>query len=321
MATFRTRLRCVGRVYCLSLYAFLGKLIARLELQRRIRPPTNLLSKVLALFQRSFSDIAKVFEHDHPSIRLNGVLSQGLRGNMHKLFRNGPFAVCQSLKKAMGRPGTYGLNLTPSSPDTFSLVVKFSARKEEGFIIGGVRGNKHTLDARIHSNDTALLSRFRDVFFVAQKQVQFIFDLFKFRVLPRICRSYARVIQGNAFTPKGDTFPRLVEVPFPYQRDHGVLKDCQFPSFVGLGRVICSCNLLADTAGKLRRKLELITKDGVMGFGDAIRVQLFGVEDDRREPVKGLDIILDYCWGLRGAINFDFSSSDSFHGSRSYVLP
>ena len=136
MPAFWTSLRGISRIHNLRPNTLLGKLVACLELQGRIGPATNSLSQVLTLFKRGLSDIAKVFEHDHPSTDLFRVLSQGLGGNMQKMFRNGPFAVCQSLQKTMGRPGTYGLNRTPSKSDTFSQVIKFSTGKEKSFSVG-----------------------------------------------------------------------------------------------------------------------------------------------------------------------------------------
>ena len=113
MAASWASLRRISWIHDLRPNAFLGKLIARLELQRRIGPSTDFLPKVLFLLQGSLSDIAKVFEHDHSSIRLFSVLGQGFRSNMQEMFRNGPFAVRQSPQKAMARPGTYGLNRRP----------------------------------------------------------------------------------------------------------------------------------------------------------------------------------------------------------------
>jgi len=94
----------VGRINYPHTYTLLGKLIACLELQGRIWPPTYFFPKIFPFFQGCFSNIAKVLEHDHPSIRLNSIRGQGFRSNLQKMFRNGPFAVCQSLQKAMGRP-------------------------------------------------------------------------------------------------------------------------------------------------------------------------------------------------------------------------
>jgi hypothetical protein len=119
MSAFRASLRCIGGVYGLCPNTFLGKLITCLKLQRTIGPSTDFFPKVLAFFQRCFTDIAKVFKHNHPSIGLFGILGQGFRSNMHEMFRNGPFAVCQAFQKTPGRPGTYGLNFTPSNPNTF----------------------------------------------------------------------------------------------------------------------------------------------------------------------------------------------------------
>ena len=69
MTTFRTSLRSIGWIHDLRSNAFLGKLVACLELQRRIGPATDFLPKIFSLLQGSFSNIAKVFEHDHSSIR------------------------------------------------------------------------------------------------------------------------------------------------------------------------------------------------------------------------------------------------------------
>jgi len=176
----------ICRIDDCSFYALLSKLIARLELQRCIRPSADFLTKVLSFLQRSFSDIAEVFEHDYPSSNFLSITGQVLRGNMQEMFRNGPFAVCQTSFQTSGTPGTYGLNRGSSKSDTFSQVVQTSAGKEKSFTVGGVRGDKHTLDAGIHSYNASLSFKVRNFFFIAKKQIHFIFDNFKFRVLPRI---------------------------------------------------------------------------------------------------------------------------------------
>jgi len=319
MATSWTRLRRVSRIDNRGTDALLGKLIACLELQRTVRPSTNLFSQVLTLLERGFSDIAKVLEYDHPSIRLNSIRGQGFRSNMQKMFRNGPFAVCQSLKKAMGRPGTYGLNLTPSLSYTFSQVIKFSTIKKESFIIGGVRGNKHTFDAGVHSYYTALFNRFRDFFFIAKNEVQLFIYLFKFRIFPSIYWSNTRMIQGDGFTPEGNTFPGFIKVTFPNDWYRGVFKGSQFPSFIGLGSIISSCNVLAETACKLTWKLEFFTKSWIVSLGDTVRIKFFRVEYQRRDPIQGLKVIFDYFRGLGRAFDFDFNSSDGFHCMDSFI--
>jgi hypothetical protein len=318
MPTSRTPLTRIGRVHSRGINALLGKLVARLELQRPIRPPTNLLSKVLAFLQGRLTNIAKVFEHDHPSIGLYGIRGQGFRSNMQKMFRNGPFAVCQSPQKAMGGPGTYGLNFTPSSPNTLSQVIKFTARKKERCSVGGVRGNKHTLDARVHSHNTTCLSWLRDFFFIAKNQIQLVFDSLKFRIFPAIKR-HVDMVHGNAFTPKGDALPGLIKVTFPNDRECGILEDGQLPSFIGLGGLVHCGYLLADTAGKLTGQMKLATQSRVIELGKAIGIQFFGVESQRREPIQGLEVIFDYLGGLVGAFNLDFGSSDNFHYVGSFI--
>jgi hypothetical protein len=312
MSTSRAFLRSIGRIHDLCPNAFLGKLIACLELHLPIWPPTNLLSKVLALLQRCFSGIAKVFEHDHPSIGLDSILGQGFRSNMQKMFRNGPFAVCQSLQKAMGGPGTYSLNSRPSLSNTLPQMIKFSAIKKEGFIIGGIRSNKHTLDARIYSYNGTLLNRFRDFFFIAENQIKFIFNKFKFRILPGILRDIG-MMHRNGFSPEGDTISGFIEVSFPDQGKSGIFKNGQFPSFIGLSGLIGCGNMLANTAGKLTGKFKFFTKGWVMGLGESISVHLFGVESYRTEPIEGQEIIFNYLRGFRGAFNFNFGSTDDFH--------
>jgi len=308
----------IGRIYGRGVYAFLGKLIACLELHGRIWPPAHLLPKILAFFKGRLSDIAKVFEHDHPGIGLNGILGQGFRGNMQKMFRNGPFAVCQALQQSLGRPGTYGLNSRPSSPDTFSQVVKFSARKEEGLIVGGVRGNKHTHDAGIHSYNGPLLDKFWDFFFIAKNQIKFIFNLFKFRIFPSIFRNIG-VIHGNGFSPEGDTFSGFIKISFPYQRKSSIFKDGQFPFFIGLSGLVCSSNMLANTASKLAGKVKFFSKSWIISLGEAIGIQFFRIECQRREPIKGLKIIFDHFGGLGRTLNFDFSGTDNFHYINSFI--
>jgi hypothetical protein len=281
MTTFRTSLRGISRIYNLCPNAFLGKLIARLELQRRIRPSTDFLSKVFPLFQRCFSDIAKVFEYDYPSSDCIGILSQGLRGNMHEMFRNGSLFVCKADKESPRRTSAYGLNLSPTKSDRFSQVIKFSTMEEKRCSVRGVRGNKHPLDARIHSYNTTFFSWFRYFFLITKDQVQFISDFFKFRVLPILDRVLG-MMQGNGFTPKGNTFSTAIEITFPNQGDSGILKDSQFPSFVGLSSFIGCGNMLAYTASKLTGKIKLTTKYWIIGLGKSIRIHLFGVENYRR---------------------------------------
>jgi len=313
MTTPRASLRRIGRIDDRGAYAFLGQLIAGLELHRPIGPPTNLLFQVLTLLKRGLSDIAKVLEHDHPSIELDGILGQGLRSNMQQMFRNGPFAVCQTLQQTSGRPGTYGLNLGPSLSNTFSQVVKFSPREEERCRVRGVRGNKHSLDAGIYSYYTTLSSRFRDSLFIGQYQVKAVFNFLKFRILPGIGWN-RRMIKGYGLAPKSNSpiFP-FIKVPFPDQGKSGILIDCQFPSFIGFGCVIGSSNMLAKTASKLGGKLKLFSKSTVMSMGEVIRVQHISVENDWRKPIKGLKVIFDYLRGFIRAFDFNFTGSYSFH--------
>ena len=237
---------------------------------------------------------------------------------MQKMFRNGPFAVCQSLQKAIGRPGTYGLNLSSSKSDTFSQVIKFSTGKEKSFI-GGVRGDKHSLDAGIHSHNATCRSWFWDFFFITKDQIKFFIDLFKFRVLPAVLRNI-RMVHGNALTPKGNAFSGFIEVPFPDQRKSGIFKNSQFPSFIGLGGFISCGNMLANTAGKLTGKIKFFSERWVVGLGESIRVHFFGIESQRRKPVQGLEIVFDYFRGLGRAFNFNFGGSDDFHYKGSFIL-
>jgi hypothetical protein len=214
----------------------------------------------------------------------------------------------------MGRPGTYGLNSGPSSPDTFSLVVKFPPGKEESFIVGGVRGDKHTLDARIHSYNGPFLFYFWDFFFIAKNQIEFIINLFKFRIFPGIFGNIG-MVQGNSFSPKGNTPPRFIKVSFPDQRKSGIFKNGQVPAFIRFCGLISSCNMLANTAGKLTGKMKLFSQSGVIGLGKAIGVHFFGIESQRREPIQGLEVIFDYFWGLGRAFYFDFGGTEDFHCS------
>jgi hypothetical protein len=191
-------------------------------------------------------------------------------------------------------------------------MIKFSSGKKESFIVGGVRGNKHPLDARIYSYNRPFLDKFRDFFFIAKNQIKFIFNLFKFRVLPSIGRDI-RMMQGNALTPKGNAFPGFVEVPFPDQRKCGIFKDGQFPSFVGPGGLISGSNVLADTASKLTGKMKFFTKGRIIGLGQAIGIHFFRIESQRRQPIQGLEVVFNYFWGLGRAFNFDFSGAENFH--------
>jgi len=313
MSTSRTGLRSIGGVYETCFDAFLGKLITCLELQRRIWPPANFFSKVLSLFQGCFPDIAKVFEYDHPSSDCIGVLSQGFRSNMHKMFRNGSLFVSKANKESPRRTSAYGLNFGSTKSNTFSQVIKSSTGKEKWCSVRGVRGNKHPLDAGIHSYNTSFGSWFRDIFLIAKNQVQFIFNFFKFRVLP-VFRRNVRMMQENWVTPKSNPFCFAnVKIPSPDQRYCGILKDGQFPAFIGLGGLIGCGDVLAYTASKLAGQLKFTPKNWIIGLGESVRVHLFGVEDYRREPVDCLDIIFDYIVGFSGAGDFYFSSSDSFH--------
>jgi len=234
------------------------------------------------------------------------------------MFRNGPFAVCQALKEASGRPGTYGLNRAPSESDFLSQVVKFSARKEKSAVVRGVRGNKHSLDARVHSYNASCLFRFWNFFLITKNQIQFIIDFFKFRVLPAV-HGNVPLVQGKGFTPKGNTFSGFIEVPFPYNRNRRVFKSSQDPFLVGFGNLICCSYLLAYTASKLGRKLKLTAKGWIIGLGESVRVQLFGIEDYRTDPVQGLDVVFDYILGLERAGYFDFGSPDNFHYKVSFI--
>jgi hypothetical protein len=318
VTTSGTPLRCVGRVHDLCSYALLGKLIAGLELQRRIGPPTHFLSKILTLFQGGFSNIAKVFEHDHPSSDFFRVLGQGFRSNMHEMFRNGPFAVCQSLEEAMGGPGTYGLNQAPSESDTFSQMIKFTPGEEKSIIVRGVRGNKHSLDAGIHSHNTTLSFQVRNFFFIAKNQIQFVIDSFKFWVFPTVLRN-VWMMHRNGFTPKGNTLMTFIKVPFPYNWDRRVFKRSQKPSLIGFGCLISCSYLFAYTASKLRRKLKPTTEGWVIGLGESIRVHFFGIEDYRTKPVQGLNVVFDYIFGFGRAFYFNFGSSDNFHYTGSFI--
>jgi hypothetical protein len=197
-------------------------------------------------------------------------------------------------------------------------VVKFSARKEKGLTVGGVRGNKHSLDARIHSYNTTLNLWFWHFFLIAKNQIQFIIDFFKFRILPAV-HGNVPVIQGKGFTPEGNTPSGFIEVSFPYNRNRRVFKSSQDPFLVGFGNLICCSYLLAYTASKLGRKLKLTAKGWIIGLGESVRVQLFGIEDYRTDPVQGLDVVFDYIFGLGRAGYFDLGSSNDFHYRVSFV--
>ena len=127
------------------------------------------------------------------------------------------------------------------------------------------------------------------------------------------------MVQFKNFTPESNGPVRFsfIKIPFPYQRKSGILKNGQDPFFVGLCRVVRACNLLANATGKLARKMKSFSEGRVEGLGNAIGVQFFGIENQRREPVQGLEVIFDYLRGLVGPFYFDFESSDGFH----YYLP
>jgi hypothetical protein len=126
-------------------------------------------------------------------------------------------------------------------------------------------------------------------------------------------------VQRNGFTPKGDAFPGVIKITFPDQRKRGIFENGQFPAFIGFGGFVRGCNLLADAASKLTRKLVFFTKGWVIGFGNAVRVHLFRVEYERREPVQGLDVVFDYVRSFGGALDFYFGGSDDFHCSGSFM--
>jgi len=50
-----------------------------------------------------------------------------------------------------------------------------------------------------------------------------------------------------------------------------------------------------------------------MGLSESTGIQLFGIEDDRTDPVKGLKVVKDYIRGFVRAFNFNFGGTDSFH--------
>jgi hypothetical protein len=218
----------------------------------------------------------------------------------------------------MGGPGTYGLNRGSSESDTFSQVIQFSTREEKSFIVGGIRGDKHTLDAGIHPYNASLSFWFRNFFLIAKKQIHLIFNNFKFRILPSIDRN-VRMVHLNWFTPEGNTTAGFVKVPFPDQREGSIFKDGQFPSLIGLGGFVSGSDMLADTASKLRGKIEFFTKDWIISFGKAIRVQFFGIEGNRGQPIKGMKIIENYFWSFTRARDFDFCDSDDFHYGYSLI--
>jgi len=312
MATSRASLRCIGRIHDLRSYTFLCQLVAGLELKIGIGPSTDFLSKVLALFQGCLSNVAKVFEHDYSSTYRDGVLSQGLRGNMEEMFRNGPFAVSQALEEALGRPGTYGLNLSPSLSDTLTSMVQLSSTEEKRFSIGGVGGNEHTFDAGVDTNDTAPLGRIRDIDLIAKDQVETSTNRLEFRVFPASKR-YVPVIKGNRFSPESYATGGFVEVSFPDNRYGSAAQTDKFPFLLGSKSPVKVRDPLTKATRELRGKPEFLPEGRVIRSCKSIGVQFFGFKNNLTKPVSCTKIICNYLVRLVGPFDFDSGCSDSFH--------
>jgi hypothetical protein len=111
----------------------------------------------------------------------------------------------------------------------------------------------------------------------------------------------------------------FIKISFPDQGERGVLKNGQFPSFIGFGSLIGCCDVLADTTGKLRWKMKFFTKGRIIGLGQAIGIHFFRIESQRRQPIQGLEVVFDYFRGLGRAFNFDFSGTENFHCVVSFI--
>ena len=132
-----------------------------------------------------------------------------------------------------------------------------------------------------------------------------------------ILRQGAGISDGQKLSPEGDALLGAVKVSLPYDGQRCVGKLCQSPTLERFSGFIGGTDRLANRAGQLRWEAKF-SELSIVGLGQPIRVQLFGLENDLGKPVRGFLPDSKQSVSLGAAGNLELCNSDCFHPGQGY---
>ena len=253
-------------------------LVFDLESHVSVGPSVDFRAQVLPLTQRTVSNVLQVFNHDAPCSNSNRVEQVRCYGS---LVPGHPF------QESLGTSGANRLDSGAGAPDTRTTVIQHPAVEEKGFGVCRVGRNEHSLDPEVASHDAAFGLLVWNLDRVVQAEEPLFADAFELGVFPSPFRQWARVCDGQKFTPKRDTLPGSVEVPPPYHRHHGTRELGKSPTLVRLGSFVSGANSLTERTRQLRGKPHF-PEIGIMGFCQPTRVKLPSLEGNIGKPIRRL---------------------------------
>lgn len=308
---------CVTRADRLQLNPDCRRLVFNFESHIGVRPSVDFGTEVFPLTQRTVSKVLQVLHHDFSCSDFNRVADQCLGAHMREMGGYGSLVSRHSAKQASGRLGANRLDSRTGAADTRTTVIQFTTVEEKWFGVCGVGGDKHSLHAHVHTDNTTFGFGFWNLHLMRKDQIPLLTDTFEFGIFPPTVRERPRIFNNQKLSPKCDAFFGAVEIPLPNNRQHGASKLCQPPTVVGLCRFVGGTDGLTEGTGQLRGQTHL-PEVGVVGFCQPIRVQLLGLENKAGKPVRRLEPSSEQSVSLRAAGNLELDYANCFHYIKDY---
>lgn len=293
-------------------------LVADEELQQGVCPsvvPCSLLVVLLfVVFGVVLLEANQVFKGYglRPDFLCKG--NQSLTGDVENVLRYGFFSSAQSLEKTMsGTSANAGYSCFGLS-DTQTAVAQFAATNIQGLVGLGVYGDKDVLLPSVYPDYSSCCLGFCLFNLNGKAEIPLPLDLLQLGIRPLAFWKWSGVV-GNQFSPDAYTFLSYVEVPFPAQRDGGLLVGCQTPLAVGFHAAIGGDYMAEQRTGELGRQIEFLSDRAVELTGEGVGIaSLLTTEDDVGQPVGGFLVgSRQFCKPWMVACDFQFVGSQSFH--------
>lgn len=317
-AALMARAAGVVRTYRFGCHTFSRSLVRDLESHIGIRPSADFGAQVLALTDRTVSDVRQVLYHDLTGSDANAVADQCLGGSMQEMLRYGSFVSRHPFQESPGASSANGLNDGAGASYTRTAMVKFASVVEEWFGGAGIGGDKKALYAHVHTNDTALGFRFWDVYFITENKVPLFTYQLEFGVFPSRFWQWSGISDSQNLTPESKPFAGAVKVSVPHQRDYRLFELSLVPCSFGLHSVIGRTHGFRRGTCELRWKAEF-TQLCITSFMYAIGIGILGFEDNIRKPIRAFNPHRHQHLSFCGSVDSDFHGSDCLHWGAQYM--